>query len=64
MSVDEVVDRAIEIADQQGLDALSMRTLASRLGIGAMTLYTYVANRSDLVVLMVDQVLGRGSSPR
>ena len=63
VSVDEVVDRAIEIADQQGLDALSMRTLASRLGIGAMTLYTYVANRSDLVVLMVDQVLGRRELP-
>ena len=40
-----------------------MRTLAKRLGIGAMSLYTYVANRSDLVVLMVDQVFGRRELP-
>ena len=63
VTVDEVVDRAIEIADEQGLDALSMRSLAPRLGIGVMTLYTYVANRSDLVVLMVDQVFGRRELP-
>jgi AcrR family transcriptional regulator len=63
VTVDEVVDRAIEIADEQGLDSLSMRALAPRLGIGVMTLYTYVATRSDLVALMVDQVLGRRELP-
>ena len=63
VTVDEVVDRAIEIADEQGLGALTMRILASRLGIGVMTLYTYVANRNDLVVLMVDQVFGRRELP-
>ena len=40
-----------------------MRGLAQHLGLGAMTLYTYVANRNDLVVLMVDQVLGRTGLP-
>src|SRR5690606_16768275 len=39
------------------------RVLARRLGIGAMTLYTYVDNRNDLVVLMVDQVFGRRPLP-
>ncbi|MFC7492964.1 MULTISPECIES: TetR/AcrR family transcriptional regulator [unclassified Nocardioides] len=59
VSVDEVVDAAIELADRDGLEALSMRPLAEHLGIGAMTLYSYVASRDDLVVLMVDQVYGR-----
>ena len=63
VSVDEIVDQAVEIADADGLDAVSMRTLASRLGVGAMTLYTYVANRSDLIVLMADQVFGRRELP-
>lgn len=62
-AVDDVVDAAIEIADREGLPALSMRGLAQHLGIGAMTLYTYVPNRTDLVVLMVDQVLGRTTLP-
>lgn len=63
LSVDDVVDAAIEIADRDGLAALSMRGLAQRLGIGAMTLYSYVPGRDDLVVLMVDQVLGRTELP-
>lgn len=63
LSVDEVVDAGIEIADRDGLDALSMRGLASALGLGAMTLYTYVPGRNELVVLMVDQVLGRTELP-
>lgn len=63
VSLDDVVDAAIELADREGLADLSMRGLAQHLGLGAMTLYTYVANRSDLVVLMVDQVLGRTRLP-
>lgn len=63
LTVDEVVDAAIEIADRDGLAALSMRGLAHQLGLGAMTLYTYVPGRDDLVVLMVDQVLGRTELP-
>ncbi|WP_243059307.1 TetR/AcrR family transcriptional regulator [Nocardioides sp. SR21] len=63
VSVDEVVDAAIDVADREGLAALSMRTLAEQLGIGAMTLYSYVASRDDLVVLMFDHVLGRTELP-
>lgn len=63
VSVDDVVDAAIELADRDGLAALSMRTLAEHLGVGAMTLYSYVASRDDLVVLMFDQVLGRTELP-
>lgn len=63
LALDQIVDDAIALADEEGLAALSMRVLARRLGIGAMTLYTYVDNRNDLVVLMVDQVFGRRKLP-
>ena len=63
VSLDRVIDAGIEVADAEGLDALSMRGLAQRLGLGAMTLYTYVPGRDELVVLMVDQVLGRTERP-
>ena len=63
VSVDEVVDAAVELADAEGLAALSMRALAQRLGIGAMSVYGYVANRNDLIVLMVDQVVGEPELP-
>jgi AcrR family transcriptional regulator len=63
LSVDEVVDTAIEVTDRDGLAGLSMRGLAQQLGLGTMTLYTYVPARDELVVLMVDQVLGRTRLP-
>ena len=55
-SLSEVVAAGVEIADAEGLAALSMRKVASRLGIGAMSLYTYVPGRSELVELMIDRV--------
>ena len=63
VTVDDVVDAAIDIADREGHAALSMRGLAQHLRLGAMTLYTYVATRNDLLVLMVDQALGRTTLP-
>lgn len=58
VSVDEVIAAAIEIADAEGLAALSMRKVAERLGLGAMSIYTYVPGRSELIGLMVDEVAG------
>ena len=63
LSVDAVVDAAIEIADRDGLGALAMRGLAEQLGLGVMSLYTYVPSRNDLIALMVDQALGRTALP-
>lgn len=56
LTVDEIVDTAIALADEEGVDAISIRRLAERLGIGAMSLYTYVDSKSALIELMVDQV--------
>ena len=63
VSLDEVVDAAIELADDQDLPAVTMRAVAQRVGLGAMTLYSYVPNRDALLVLMVDQVIGRVELP-
>lgn len=58
VSVDEVVVAAIALADEEGLSAFSMRKVAERIGLGVMSLYTYVPGRSELIGLMVDEVAG------
>lgn len=45
----QIVDAALELADQEGLDALSMPALAQRLECGVMTLYGYIDNKEDLL---------------
>jgi AcrR family transcriptional regulator len=49
---------AMEIADTEGFEAVSMRRVAQALGAGTMTLYHYVANKDELVTLMMDAVMG------
>ncbi|MFD1825785.1 MULTISPECIES: TetR/AcrR family transcriptional regulator [Mumia] len=51
----EVVDAAVAIADADGRDAVSMRSVARALGVGAMTLYSHVPGRDELVDAMVDR---------
>ncbi|MEV0717066.1 TetR/AcrR family transcriptional regulator [Asanoa sp. NPDC050611] len=63
LSVDKIVATAVEIADGDGITALSMRRVAERLGVGAMSLYTYVPGKGELVDLMIDQVLGETERP-
>jgi AcrR family transcriptional regulator len=52
-----VVDEALALVDEAGLDALSMRAVAARLGVEAMSLYRHVADRDDLVAALADRVL-------
>src|SRR4051812_23879966 len=54
---DEVVRMGIAIADTEGLAALSMRRIASGLGVSTMALYRYVGGKDVLVVQMVDAAL-------
>lgn len=49
---------AIEIADAEGLDAVSMRRLAAELGVGPMSLYRHVANKDELLTQMADEAFG------
>jgi AcrR family transcriptional regulator len=53
-----MVTAALEIVDEQGADALSMRNLAQRLNSGTATLYRHFADRADLVAHVVDRVFG------
>lgn len=52
----KIAAAAIRLADAHGLDGLSIRRIATELGVGPMRLYDYVANRSELLDLMVDAV--------
>ena len=55
---DRILAAALELVDEQGADALSMRSLAQRLESGTATLYRHFANRSELVAMMVDRMIG------
>lgn len=54
LSLAEVVAAAVELADAEGIEALSMQRLAARLGVTTMALYRYVPSKDDLVLLAVD----------
>ncbi len=54
---------AIELADEGGIEALSMRKLGQRLGVEAMSLYNHVANKDDLQDGIVEIVLGEIELP-
>src|ERR1700728_832265 len=49
LSRDVVLDAALELADEGGLAAVTMRRLASRLGVEAMSLYNHVTGKADLL---------------
>lgn len=54
----QITAAAIELADEGGLTAVSMRQVAKRLGTGPASLYRYVSTRDDLLDLMADAVSG------
>ncbi|WP_406293816.1 TetR/AcrR family transcriptional regulator [Embleya sp. NBC_00888] len=63
LTVDRIALAAIAIADADGLGALSMRAVAERLGVGTMSLYTYVPGKAELLHVMFDTVLGESELP-
>jgi AcrR family transcriptional regulator len=54
---------ALEIADAEGFDAVSMRRIARSLGAGTMSLYRYIATKDDLLALIGDALLGEALVP-
>ena len=54
LSKERVLQAAVALADEDGLEALSMRRLADELGVKAMSLYNHVANKDDLLDGIVD----------
>ncbi|WP_202805665.1 TetR/AcrR family transcriptional regulator [Actinopolymorpha alba] len=62
LSLDMIATTGIEIADADGLAALTMQRVAERLGVTKMALYRYVPGKVELVALMIDR--GIGEPPR
>lgn len=63
LSVNQIVDTAIEVADTDGIEALSMRRVARDLGVGTMSLYRYIPGKAELLDLMLDRVIGTDDPP-
>jgi len=55
---DQIVSAAIAVVDREGLEALSMRKLAAELGVGPMSLYYHVPDKSALYDLILDAIMG------
>lgn len=53
-----VIGAALEIADAEGLDAVSIRRVAAALKVRPMSLYTHIASKDDLIALMLNEVSG------
>lgn len=58
LTIERIVEEAVQIVDDEGLEALTVRRLAARFDTGSATLYRHVASRDELLVLIVDHVLG------
>jgi AcrR family transcriptional regulator len=63
LSRERVVAAAVAIADERGVPAVTMRELASRLGVEAMSLYNHVANKDEILDAMVDLVIAEVDLP-
>ncbi|MEV8227579.1 GntR family transcriptional regulator [Streptomyces sp. NPDC079167] len=63
LTTTRIVRTAIDIADTEGLPALSMRGIAARLGVAPMSAYRHVTGKDDLILLMADAAFGEETYP-
>jgi TetR/AcrR family tetracycline transcriptional repressor len=63
LSRDRIVDAALALLDEQGFDAVTMPSLAKRLGVGTMSLYRHVSDKDDLVDAVAARVLSGVAVP-
>jgi len=56
LSIDQIVEAAVTIADKEGLSAASMNKVTTSLGFTPMSLYRYIPSKDDLLILMQDAV--------
>jgi AcrR family transcriptional regulator len=63
LSQDGIVSAALQVVDSEGVDALSMRRVAQELGTGAASLYAHVADKAELLALVLDRVHGEVEIP-
>ncbi|ONI70944.1 hypothetical protein ALI144C_51190 [Actinosynnema sp. ALI-1.44] len=57
LTVDGIAAAGIELADEEGLAALSMRRVATKLGVGTMSLYRYVPSKAELIDVILDRAV-------
>jgi TetR/AcrR family tetracycline transcriptional repressor len=57
LSLDRIVTAALELVDEQGIGAATMRAVSSRLGVRSMSLYRYVQDRDELFDAVVDRIV-------
>ncbi|OXM67153.1 MULTISPECIES: TetR family transcriptional regulator [Amycolatopsis] len=60
----DVVERAIAVLDEYGLESLTMRRLAAELGLQPSALYHHVPNKQTLLAAIADEILARGKRER
>lgn len=58
-----IIEGAVMLADEIGVDALTIRKLATSLGVKPMTIYHYVKNKESIIDGMVDEVFGKIELP-
>ena len=63
LSEERVLEAAVVLADEGGIDALTMRKLADRLGVKAMSLYNHVANKDEILDGIVEVIAGETELP-
>jgi AcrR family transcriptional regulator len=63
LTQERILQAAIELVDEQGVDALSMRRLGSVLGVEAMSIYNHIPNKAELLNLIVRRVLSEIELP-
>ncbi len=63
LTIERITTTALAIVDTEGLEALTVRRLGDELATGSASLYRHVASRDELLVLLVDHVLGEVRLP-
>jgi AcrR family transcriptional regulator len=63
VSLEALVEAAADIADADGIDAVTMRRLAERCGVGVMTIYGYVRTKEELLAVLADRYLSEIDLP-
>jgi TetR/AcrR family tetracycline transcriptional repressor len=58
LSLDRIVVATLELVDEQGIGAATMRAVSSRLGVRSMSLYRYVQDRDELFDVVVERIVG------
>ncbi|NMO03397.1 TetR/AcrR family transcriptional regulator [Gordonia sp. TBRC 11910] len=59
LTIPDIGRAAVDVADAEGFDAVSMKAIAERLGVTTMSLYRYVESKEDVYEIMIDEAYGR-----